>query len=312
MKNNNFLYGAIVVLVLIVIAVGYTKYAEDNRAAPETIAATEDTTATDELAAPTETTAPAPGEETATTETAEDLATGAAVVEGETADTETAAPAVSEDTPAPSAEEGTAETTGDQSSAEPFSGDESLLAAPAALQMNVADMMADRVLGDVNAPVTIVEYASYTCSHCAHFANDIMPQVKQQLIETGKAKLILREFPLDKIAIKASQLARCAPADKYYDFVEVLFRNQERWLKSDNPESGLKQLGSLAGMDEDTMNACMNNAELETALLQRMSRAQAEAKVASTPTFVFNDGAATITGAQSAEKFAQTVEQLTP
>lgn len=317
MKNNNYLYGAVVVLALIVIAVGYSKYAGEHRAEPETIAASEDTMATDETETAADIAAPAPGDEMASETAVEDTAMESAA----NTETDTAAPAISEDTPSPSTEgmdeaapapEAASEATDDQTAVEPApAGDDSLLAAPASLQMNVQDMMVDRVLGDVNAPVTIVEYASYTCSHCAHFANTIMADVKAQLVDTGKAKLILREFPLDKIALKASQMARCAPADKYYDLAEVIFRNQERWLKSDNPEQSLMQLGSLAGMDADMMKACMGNAELETAILERMARAQREVKVTSTPTFVFNEGEEILTGAQPVESFVKAVEKLT-
>lgn len=321
--KNTFLYGAIVALVVIVLGLGYSQYAAHKTGLSGDVVATEEVTeavGTDEEAAENpdaatiaaetavdatteaqqaaaEDTAPAVTEETATSETGVDPVTGttaAAVAseEGAVVETTTEAAPVAE---APAA------TPSDE---------ESLLAAPAALQMDVTEMMADRVLGDAAAPVTIVEFASYTCSHCAAFHNNVLPTVKEQLINTGKAKLVLREFPLDKFALKASLLARCAPADKYYDLVEVIFRNQDRWVKSEDPIKSLKQLGGLTGMDDAQMEACLNNTEMESALLKRVTDAQAQYNVSATPTFVFNEGAEKFSGSQTPEKFQTTVDQL--
>lgn len=306
--KNSFLYAAIIVLVLAVIALGYKNYVNkqegkvDTAVVEETVVVTDAAPDTAPVATPDETvvidndmaadeTAPAPeaGSESATpAETGP--ATGAAI-DAATDATETA-PAVVDETA-------------------PTSDDQSLLAPPAALQLNVAELMADRVLGDVNAPVTIVEYASYTCSHCAHFANTVLPEIKTQLIETGKAKLILREFPLDKFALQASKLARCAPAERYHDLAEVIFRNQDRWVKSEDPIRALKQLATLTGMDDAQMDACLNSSELENAILERVQDAQGRYKISSTPTFVFNDGEETFAGSQTPERFVETVERLT-
>ena len=337
--KNTFLYGAIVALVVIVLGLGYSKYAVEQTTPADTIVATEEVTeavGTDEEAAENpdpaavaaDAAVAATGEaqqataestDEATTDSAEvvstettDAATGvtttdsaAVVTEGDTAAvTETTTETTTEAAPiadVPASEEAAAAT----------SDEESLLAAPAALQMNVTEMMADRVLGDAAAPVTIIEFASYTCSHCAAFHNNVLPKVKEQLISTGKAKLILREFPLDKFALKASLLARCAPADKYYDFAEVIFRNQDRWVKSEDPVKALKQLGSLTGMDDAQMETCLNNTEMENALLKRVTDAQAQYKVSATPTFVFNEGAEQFSGTQTPERFQEVVDQLT-
>lgn len=187
----------------------------------------------------------------------------------------------------------------------------SLLAAPAALKIDIAAAMADRVLGNEKAPVEIIEYASMTCSHCAHFANKILPDVKKRLIETGKARLVYRDFPLDQTALKAAMMARCLPADKYYSMVEVIFSNQERWIKNKDPLEGLAQLGTLAGMDVDMFKSCTTNTELETAILKGVQDGQNKYKMKSTPTFVFNNGAETFNGAQAVEKFEETVNKLT-
>lgn len=318
--KNTFLYGAIVALVVIVLGLGYSQYAAHKTGLSGEVVATEEiaeAVGTDEDAAenPDATTIAAETAVDATTEAQEVAAQDDAATTTETTTNAAGVDAVTgavvaTDEAAPAAETTTeAAPIADAPAAAP-SDEESLLAAPAALQMNVTEMMADRVLGDAAAPVTIVEFASYTCSHCAAFHNNVLPTVKEQLINTGKAKLILREFPLDKFALKASLLARCAPADKYYDLVEVIFRNQDRWVKSEDPIKSLKQLGGLTGMDDAQMDTCLNNTEMENALLKRVTDAQAQYNVSATPTFVFNEGAEKFSGSQTPEKFQTTVDQL--
>ncbi len=186
----------------------------------------------------------------------------------------------------------------------------SLLAAPAATKIDVNAAMADRILGSVSAPVTIIEYASLTCPHCAHFEKEILPDVKKKLIDTGKAKLIYRDFPLDQFALKAAMMARCVPADKYYNMIEMLFANQDRWIKAKDPLESLQQLGSLAGVDAADFKNCTEDHELETAILNGMQQAQNKYKAGSTPTFIFNDGAEQLTGARDVSEFEAIVNKL--
>jgi len=187
---------------------------------------------------------------------------------------------------------------------------ESLLAPSAATDIDMNNALAERTLGDKDAPVKIIEYASMTCPHCARFSNDVFAQVKSTFIDTGKVYFIYRDYPLDTTALKAAMMARCADRSKYFDLVEVIFKNQEHWIKSNDPIAGLKQLGALAGMDEATINSCMNNAELQNELLRRMQEGQNKFKVNATPTFVFNDGADYISGDQSLEDFQKVIDKL--
>ena len=175
---------------------------------------------------------------------------------------------------------------------------------------DVAAMMTDRVLGDENAPVTIIEFASLTCGHCAAFHNERLPEVKKELIETGKVKLILREFPLDGIALKASMMLRCAPADKYYKLAEVVFANQTRWARSPDPLNALTKYGMLAGLSKTKIQACMNNKDLEKAILAGLQAAQQQYTIQATPTFIFNDGAERMQGVHAIEDIKATVEKL--
>jgi len=186
-----------------------------------------------------------------------------------------------------------------------------LLAAPAASKIDVASAMQDRVLGSDKAPVTIIEYASLTCPHCAHFDKEILPQIKTNLIDTGKARLIFRDFPLDGIALRAAMMARCVSPLQYFNMIDVIFKKQEFWIKAKDPVTELEKLGSLAGMDAADFKSCTENKDLETAILNEMKTAQDKYKLESTPTFVFNDGAEKFAGALPVEKFEETVNKLT-
>lgn len=218
--------------------------------------------------------------------------------------------ATEEAAPAPEAEEEAAAEEPAQEAATEDAATEETAAAPAAA-VDVSAAMADRVIGDENAPVTIIEYASLTCPHCAQFATGILADVKARLIDTGKAKLIYRDYPIDRVAMTAAKLARCASEDQYFDLVEVLFKNQERWVASEDREAALMQYGALAGMSDDYMRACIGSSELEAAILASQTEAQSRFGVRSTPTFVINYGAEIIVGAQPVEKFEEAVNKLT-
>ena len=120
-----------------------------------------------------------------------------------------------------------------------------------------ADQTPDRVLGKADAPITIIEYASLTCPHCADFDKEVLPELKTKYIETGKAKLVYRDFPLDQWAMRAAMLARCAPADKYFSFIDVLFQNQITWATAKDPMAALEKIGKLGGVSSEQFNACM-------------------------------------------------------
>ena len=121
--------------------------------------------------------------------------------------------------------------------------------------------LGEMVLGAANAPVTIIEYASMTCSHCAHFANTTMPELKKRYIDTGKVRYMLREFPLDPLAAAGFMLARCAAkgdADKYYTIIDTLFHQQGTWVVQ-KPLPPLQAIARQAGLSEQDFNACLAN-----------------------------------------------------
>ena len=176
--------------------------------------------------------------------------------------------------------------------------------------MSVDAMMEDRFLGDADAPVTVIEYASMTCMHCATFHNEHLGKVKSDLIESGQVKFIFREFPLDAVALRASMMARCAPKDKFFGLLEVLFANQKRWVGASDPIDAMTKMGKLAGLSDTEIDACLANKELETALLETRQNAQAKYNVNSTPSFVFNDGAIVESGVLPAARIQEIVEGL--
>ncbi len=148
----------------------------------------------------------------------------------------------------------------------------------------------DLWLGDPKAPVTIVEYASMTCPHCAHFNETTFPALKKQYIDTGKARYTMREFPLDPLAAAAFMLARCAgekDKDKYYAMIDTLFRKQDQWVKQ-KPLPDLLAISKQAGFTEKSFDACLANQKLLDDIQKERQQAIDKYKVHSTPTFFVN------------------------
>jgi protein-disulfide isomerase len=143
----------------------------------------------------------------------------------------------------------------------------------------------DRVLGKTNAPVTIIEYASLTCPHCAAFEQEKLPQIRKDWIDTGKAKLVFRDFPLDGTALLAATIAHCAPSDEYFAFVGSLFESQNRWVLAQDPVEALKQVVRIGGMDGAAVDKCRADTKLQDAIVAGAEQAKNNYGVESTPTF---------------------------
>ena len=155
----------------------------------------------------------------------------------------------------------------------------------------------DMVHGSPNAPLTMVEYASMTCSHCAAFQKDVIPLLNKDYIATGKLKLIFREYPLDGAAAMASATARCMTGDNFFNFVDLLFRNQAEWVKDFNGdqqlskedvEEGLVQMGRRAGMGRDQVLKCASDPKNVAIVTENWQEGQNRYKVEATPTFIIN------------------------
>lgn len=150
-----------------------------------------------------------------------------------------------------------------------------------------AGTLPDMQLGKADAPVTIVEYASMTCPHCAHFHETTLPALKTKYIDTGKARLIYREFPFDPLAEAGFMLARCSK-DNYFPMVDVLFKQQQSWAGSQNPKDALLQISKLAGFTQESFEACLTDQKLLDDIRAVRARGENDFKVDSTPTFFIN------------------------
>lgn len=146
----------------------------------------------------------------------------------------------------------------------------------------------DLVYGDPNAPVTIIEYASLTCPHCATFAKQYMPQLKERFIDTGKAKLVYRNYIMNRVDIAASAAARCGNDETTKKLMSVYFARQRDWAGSSNPVDELASLARRAGISRTQFDRCVSNEAMLKHLMQMTMGAQKEYNITSTPSFVVN------------------------
>jgi protein-disulfide isomerase len=155
------------------------------------------------------------------------------------------------------------------------------------LELEAQGPLPDIPLGSENAPVTMIEYASMTCPHCAAFENQVFPKLKEKYIDTGKVRYIMREYPLDRLAAAAFMLARCAGPDKYNPLIETLFQQQQKWAVRD-PIPPLLAIAKQAGFTQQSFNECINDTALLNKIQQARDRATTKFKVDATPTFFIN------------------------
>ncbi|PZW50339.1 protein-disulfide isomerase [Humitalea rosea] len=171
--------------------------------------------------------------------------------------------------------------------------------------------MAERGIGRADAPLTVIEYFSLTCSHCAAFHRETFPRVKSELIDTGRIRLVFRDFPLDQLALAAAQVARSLPGERYEAFIGTLLGSQDRWAfnRQADPAAEIAKLAAFAGMDQAAVTAALNDRGLQRAILEGRLRAEQEFHVNSTPTFVF--GTKVVPGGIPFERFAELVRENT-
>lgn len=161
-------------------------------------------------------------------------------------------------------------------------------AAPAAAQAS-GPLMADAPLGSPDAKVTVIEYASMTCPHCATFQTQIAPAFKAKYVETGLVQFIHRDFPLNDGAVLGAIVARCdGSPQKYHAFVDLLMRQQANWAFGPNGAQELKRLAQMGGLSAEKVDACIGNHELGQWILDQARQGEREYRVNSTPSFVIN------------------------
>ncbi len=155
----------------------------------------------------------------------------------------------------------------------------------------------EMTMGDPDAPITVVEYASFTCPHCATFHRDVMPQLRENFIDTGKVNFVFREVYFDLYGLWAGVIARCAPEDRYFGIVDLIFKTQSDWTRSTaTDENGAKAevtqnlfgIGRQAGLTDDQMRECLQDREFMEALVAEFQQNMEADQVTGTPSFIIN------------------------
>jgi len=170
--------------------------------------------------------------------------------------------------------------------------------------------LADRVLGDDNAPLTIIEYSSLGCPHCMAFHRDTFPMVKKDYIDTGKVRLIFRDYPLGARAMAAAMIARCAPEERYFGMVNLFFLKQDEWSHAEDAMAALGKVAKFGGMSGDDVAMCLQNQALLDGIRGRAQDAQFNHEIAATPSFLIGgENGEKIEGALATEDFRDVIEK---
>ncbi len=168
----------------------------------------------------------------------------------------------------------------------------------------------DRIPGSAEAPITIIEYSSLTCPHCAAFHADALPQITETWIADGRVRLVYRHFPLGGTALRAAAVANCIEGARYFGFLDLLYKSQKRWAKSGDPLKALGQMARLAGLSQEKFEACANDeAEMDRILERRQDGIQSYG-VQSTPTLIVNGRK--VEGARSFEYLERIFKEIVP
>ncbi len=165
----------------------------------------------------------------------------------------------------------------------------------------------DRILGDENAPVTMVEYASLSCPHCASFHNDTLPALKEKYVDSGKMRILMRNFPTNEPALRGSMLSLCVERDKYHTFLKVLYRMQQKWAMSLDFKESLKTIARVGGVSGEEFDACMANEAIEKEALEIRRTAGDNLDIQATPTMFVNGEK--FKGNGSVESFSELIDK---
>ena len=152
-------------------------------------------------------------------------------------------------------------------------------------------LVTDMVIGNENAKIDIVEYASYTCSHCATFHTNVYPKLKQDYIETGKVRFTYREVYFDKYGLWASMIARCAGPEKFFGLTDLIYKSQDKWARAGEDKaivSELSKLAKVAGLNDERIKNCLEDTEKLRALVEWFKKNASNDEVKSTPSFLIN------------------------
>ena len=144
-------------------------------------------------------------------------------------------------------------------------------------------------IGEKDAPIKMIEFASLTCGHCAKFHNEVMPLIKEKYINTGKIFFTYKDFPLDKFALKASMIARCSGQEKFFSFLNVFYKKQKDWTRTKDPFKSLLKIAKVGGLKDEELKVCIGNKSIEDGLLKDRLKSSKKYNITATPTIYFND-----------------------
>ncbi len=174
--------------------------------------------------------------------------------------------------------------------------------------LNIKDT--DFVLGSPESPITIIEYASMSCSHCADFHNDTLESLKTEYIDTGKVKFVFRDFPFNYPALVGSMIIRCVPNDARYQYMNALYKLQKNWVRREHSDTKkeLYKIMQSGGMQQEDFDACLSDINLENDILEDVMNAQKEFNIRSTPSFIING--VLYSGNKNIKEFRQIIDKI--
>ena len=155
--------------------------------------------------------------------------------------------------------------------------------------VDTLEALETKSIGQKNAPIKMIEFASLTCGHCAKFHNEVMPLIKKKYINTGKIFFTYKDFPLDKFALKASIIARCSGEGKFFSFLDVFYKKQKDWTRTKDPFKSLLKIAKVGGLKNEELKVCIGNKSIEDGLLKERLESTKKFEINATPTLYLNN-----------------------
>ena len=154
--------------------------------------------------------------------------------------------------------------------------------------VDTLEALETKSIGNKEAPIKMLEFASLTCGHCAKFHNEVLPVIKEKYILTGKIYFTYKDFPLDKFALKASIISRCSGNDNYFKFLDVFYKKQSSWTRTKDPFKSLLKIAKIGGIKDEEIKVCVGNKSIEDGLLKDRLNSSKKYDITATPTLYFN------------------------
>ena len=154
--------------------------------------------------------------------------------------------------------------------------------------VDTLEALEEKSIGEPNAPVKMLEFASLTCGHCARFHNEVMPRIKEKYIDSGLVFFTYKDFPLDKFALKAAIISRCSGNENYFSFLDVFYKKQSNWTRSQDPFKSLLKIAKVGGIKDEEIKVCVGNKSIEDGLLKDRLNSSKQYDITATPTIYLN------------------------